>query len=287
MADRGYCANESHGVCNWLAHEVAPGSLCIACGLNRTIPSLDQPENLRAWGEIERAKKRLLYALLKMGLSTDGRQSGGHPLVFDFLLDAPTGHLNGVITIDIKEANPLERVRQRQAFEEPYRALLGHMRHETGHYFWPGLVAERCLEEFRALFGDERASYEEALKRHHAQGPPPDWQQRYVTAYASAHPWEDWAESWAHYLHMLAVLDTAVAAGMARLRRGWSLTSRDVYDEDDYEVLSKRWVALTIALNNLSRAMGHEDFYPFVISQPAHAKLRFVHRAVRGARLGR
>src|SRR6202011_5238904 len=39
----------------------------------------------------------------------------------------------------------------------------------------------------------------------------------HVTPYASAHPWEDFAETWAHYFHMVDTLETATAFGL-RLR---------------------------------------------------------------------
>ena len=279
-----YCANASYGVCNWLTVETDPNALCCACDLNRTIPNLNERGGLEAWSDLERAKKRLIYSLMRFGLPFDASASVKGPLTFDFIRDALTGHINGVVTIDITEADAVERERQRQQFQEPYRSLLGHLRHESGHFYWMVLIeAAGKLDAFRALFGDERDDYSASLARHHQMGPPPDWQERHVSSYASCHPWEDWAETWAHYLHMVDAVDTAEAEGMEPRVGGisfgkmWKTKPYDVYRENRFGALIGRWVPLTIALNSLSRSMGHDDFYPFVISGPAYEKLAFVH----------
>lgn len=283
-----YCANAAHAACNWLTPVDGSDGFCLACDLNRTIPDLSVQGNLDAWQELERAKKRLVYDLLRFGLPLDTRATGGERLTFDFLLNATTGHLDGVITIDVTEANAVERERQRLQFGEPYRSLLGHLRHESGHFYWNVLVAEAGKQDaFRALFGDERMDYGAALARHHTEGPPPDWSANHVSAYASAHPWEDWAETWAHYLHMVSALDTAQSAGMEPRASGlifgaaWPFKSYDVHREETFDALIERWIPLSIALNNMSRGMGHNDFYPFVIPAPALGKLAFVHHAIR------
>jgi hypothetical protein len=275
-----YCANAEFGVCNWLTPEEESNVFCKACDLNRLIPNLSEAGSLLAWRAIEHAKKRLVYSLMRFGLPFDGSASTKGPLTFDFVRNALTGHLDGVVTIDVSEADAVERERQRQHFDEPYRSLLGHLRHESGHYYWMVLVEEvGRLDEFREIFGDEREDYDAALTRHHSNGPAPDWQERYVSAYASSHPWEDWAETWAHYLHMVDALDTAAAEGMEG--HGLRLDLRDdIYSSVTFETLMARWVPLTIAMNSLSRSMGHDDFYPFVIPEPAYDKLAFVHRVV-------
>lgn len=275
-----YCANAEFGVCNWLTPESESNIFCKACDLNRIIPNLSEPGSLLAWRAIEHAKKRLVYSLLRFGLPFDGSASTKGPLTFDFVRNALTGHLDGVVTIDVSEADAVERERQRQQFDEPYRSLLGHLRHESGHYYWMVLIEEAGrLEEFREIFGDEREDYDAALTRHHAKGPAPDWQEQYVSAYASAHPWEDWAETWAHYLHMVDALDTAAAEGMEG--HGLRLDLRDdIYSSVTFGALMARWIPLTIAMNSLSRSMGHDDFYPFVIPKPAYDKLAFVHRMI-------
>ena len=275
-----YCANAEFGVCNWLTPETESNIFCKACDLNRLIPNLSEHGSLLAWRALEHAKKRLVYSLLRFGLPFDGSASTKGPLTFDFVRNALTGHLDGVVTIDVSEADAVERERQRQQFDEPYRSLLGHLRHESGHYYWMVLVEEADrLEEFREIFGDEREDYDAALVRHHNSGPAPDWQGRHVSAYASAHPWEDWAETWAHYLHMVDALDTAAAEGMEG--HGLRLDLRDdVYSGMTFGGLMARWVPLTIAMNSLSRSMGHDDFYPFVVPEPAYDKLAFVHRVI-------
>lgn len=284
------CANTAYRVCNWLTPAEASSSFCRACALNRIIPNLSEPGSLRAWAELERAKKRLIYSLLRFGLPFDRDVPADKgPMTFDFVRDALTGHLDGLITIDIMEADAVERERQRQQFQELYRSLLGHLRHETGHYFWMVLIdAAGHHDAFRALFGDERQPYGDAIARHYADGPPADWQGSFVSAYASSHPWEDWAETWAHYLHMADALDTAGAEGMEP-RRGrvplldqWrSKRTFDCYRDGDFQALFARWVPLTLSLNSLSRSMGHNDFYPFVIPVPVYRKLSFMHELIR------
>jgi hypothetical protein len=282
-----YCANAYHGVCNWLTPD-GDSPMCPACNLNRTIPNLSEQGSLDAWRDLERAKKRLVYSLLRFGLPFEASETAQGALTFNFVRSAVTGHLDGAITIDIMEADAVERERQRQQFQEPYRSLLGHLRHESGHYYWAMLVgATRLIDEFRILFGDERADYTSALSQHHGAGPPMGWHLSHVSAYASAHPWEDWAETWAHYLHMVDTLDTAEAAGMEPRTAGiafgtaWPFKVYDIYREETFAALMERWVPLTLAMNSLNRSMGHEDFYPFVLSEAAVTKLAFVHRAVR------
>ncbi len=284
-----YCANAAHKVCNWVTTVGDANGLCSACDLNRTIPNLSEPGGLAAWRDLEHAKKRLVYSLLRLGLPLDAGASGGGRLTFDFARDTVTGHIDGVITIDVIEADAVERERQRQHFGEPYRALLGHLRHESGHFYWMALVeTSPCLEEFRKVFGDERKDYQAALALHHANVPPVDWQVRHVSPYASSHPWEDWAETWAHYLHMVDALDTAEAEGMEPRAAGfslgaiWPFKKNDLYRDETFEALMDRWVPLTIAMNSISRSMGHDDFYPFVITAAVFDKLAFVHRVIRG-----
>lgn len=281
-----YCANYQPGVCNWLVPAHQPSELCHGCQLNRFIPNLADPSNVAAWAELERAKKHLIYALLRLGMPLQSK--GPRPdLMFDFVANATTGHVNGVITIDIAEADAVERERQRASLAEPYRSLLGHLRHESGHYYWMLLIGDGpLLGRFRELFGDERVDYASALARHHSENAPSDWMQWHVSAYASAHPWEDWAETWAHYLHIIDVIDTAIALGVRHQtwrNVGW-LAIFDAYRSSSMDDLMERWLPLALALNGLNRSMGHQDFYPFVLSPAAIEKLAFVHRVVRTAR---
>jgi len=204
-----------------------------------------------------------------------------------------TGHANGLITLNVEEADDAKREQIRHAMHEPYRTLLGHFRHEVGHYYWDRLIWDsKWLEPFRELFGDERASYAEALKRNYEQGPPPDWARSYISAYATMHPWEDWAETWAHYMHMVDGLGTALGFGLdaAEIEGDFDPFERDaLYAPDDpnalrFLTLLNGWLELVVILNEMARSMGQADFYPFVISPPAVAKLQFVQMVVADAR---
>jgi hypothetical protein len=301
------CANaDGPAACNWLLPADEPGSrgqrplLCRSCRLNRTIPDLAWADNAQAWARIETAKRRLVSQLLALGLPLATRVAGaGGPgsentqrgLAFDFLRELPggppvlTGHAAGLITLDIEEADDAVRERLRSQLGEPYRTLLGHLRHEVGHYCWDRLIAgSSWLEPFRQLFGDERADYQAALQRHYQQGPPADWPATHVSAYAASHPWEDWAESWAHYLHLLDTLDTALSFGLEAddVEVDVRPYGRDALtaDDPDFLALVNAWLELTALLNELSRSMGQPDFYPFVLSAAAVRKLHFVHRVV-------
>jgi hypothetical protein len=205
-----------------------------------------------------------------------------------------TGHDGGVITVNINEADDVERERMRVSMHEPYRTLLGHFRHEVGHYYWDQLIAGTAEEAgFREMFGDERADYGEALKRHYAEGAPTDWSAHFISAYASMHPWEDWAETWAHYLHILDTLETAYAFGL-RVRPGLAEPADglkadirvDPYRLESFDALIGLWLPLSFAVNSLNRSMGHPDLYPFVIPPAVMEKLRFIHGVCLRARFG-
>jgi hypothetical protein len=276
-----------------------PGNFCIACRHNRTIPDLSSPENLPRWRSIERAKHRLFYTLIDLGLPLRTRWEHPDGLAFDFLADQPsasfgpvmTGHANGVITINVKEADDAERERRRGDMGEPYRTLLGHFRHEIAHYYWGCLIAnsQTNLAAFRRTFGDERQDYSAALARHYADGPPANWPEDFVSAYASSHPWEDFAETWAHYLHMIDTLETASAFGIhvrPRVSKGAELAAKIDFDPHaaDLDRILAAWLPLTFAVNSINRSMGLHDLYPFVLGARVIAKLRFVHNLIRAAR---
>lgn len=297
-----FCANAQYDACTWLIEAQSRDSLCLCCRHNRTIPDVTLEANVAAWLMIERAKHWLFYSLIRLKLPLVTRMENQKTgLAFDFLAEPPeghaprvlTGHDNGLITISLKEADDAEREKRRVAMHEPYRTLLGHFRHEVGHYFWDRLVSGAMgpdngrLKRFRALFGDERADYGQALQRHYDQGPLNDWQSQFVTAYATMHPWEDFAETWAHYLHIVDTLETASAFGLSirpALTQGEELDASvdfDPYHAPTMQQLTESWLPLTVAVNSLSRAMGQPDLYPFVLSTPALEKLAFVHSLVR------
>ena len=291
------CGNYAEqDICNWAIPADDPNPLCRSCRLTRVIPDLNQDGARAAWYRLEAAKRRLIYSLMHLGLAIVSR--GDDPrrgLAFEFLADpgggdAPpvlTGHSSGVITLSIAEVDDAERERRRLQMREPYRTVLGHFRHEIGHYYWAWLIESGPrLEPFRALFGDERADYASALRQHHDNGPPRDWQERHVTAYASVHPWEDWAETWAHYLHMTDTLEMAAACGVSL--QPWldgdpKIETAAIPGNPElasFEELMDAWLPVTYLLNNLNRGMGLPDAYPFVLSEPALAKLRFVHDTI-------
>jgi hypothetical protein len=299
------CQNRSENVCNWAILGTDPNPLCESCRLTRLIPDLSVPGAKEAWYRLEMAKRRVICTLLSLGLPIRSDSEEQVPsLAFQFLANgapgqAPvlTGHSQGIITVNIEEADDAARERRRHELGEPYRTLLGHLRHEVGHYYWGRLLSDQSrLERFRELFGDDREDYGAALQRHYQYGPKADWQDRFVSAYASAHPWEDWAETWAHYLHMIDTLETAAACGVSvRSQHPGepaltappvepALTAPPAPVESAgtrFDWLIASWHTLTYVLNNLNRGMGLADAYPFVLSSPAVDKLRFVHEAVR------
>lgn len=286
VPDAGYrlCINYSqHNVCNWAVAVGDADERCLSCRLTQPTPELADESHRPAWFKLEAAKRRLVYTLQQLDLPTQG-------LKFEFRAEAPghsvmTGHANGLITINIAEADDAIREQRRANLQEAYRTLLGHFRHESGHYYWDRLISNgEHLDRFRELFSDERQDYSAALQRHYEQGAPASWQANFISAYASSHPWEDWAECWAHYLHMSDVTETAVSCGLTLRPRH----PNDPLLEPDPKLLRRRgfepvmdaWFAVTYVLNNLNRSLGQQDAYPFVLSGPAIEKLRFVHKVI-------
>lgn len=292
-----FCANADYAACNWLVPADEETPYCMACRHNRTVPDLSVPENVLHWRKLETAKHRLIYTLLKLRLPLRSKwEDADTGLAFDFMADpeepgAPkvmTGHDNGLITINLAEADDAERERRRHDLGEPYRTLLGHLRHEVGHYYWDRLVRDGGqLEAFRELFGDESEDYAEALKRHYARGPAEDWQESFISSYASAHPWEDFAETWAHYLHIIDTLETAKAFRVSvnpEATPGTDLAASvdfNAYETTDFDKILEAWLPLSFAVNSLNRSMDLPDLYPFVLSPAVTGKLDFIHRLVR------
>ena len=301
------CSNlEAPAACNWLIpggtvdHRQTPTNLapgyCLSCSLTHTIPDQSKPENQELWRRLEIAKRRLLSQLLSLALPVETRIERPNGIAFDMLEEVPggpkvlTGHDEGLITLNIGEADDVQREKIRAAMHESYRTLLGHFRHEIGHYYWDRLVLNtQWHAPYRALFGDESVDYAESLKRHYENGPPADWPLHYVTSYATTHPWEDWAETWAHYLHMADTVDTAVSFGIDAKAVEIVIdpyTPADLWQPDHPNANSflnflNSWLVLTQALNEFSRSMGQPDHYPFVLPREAIAKLHFIHEVIR------
>jgi hypothetical protein len=292
---RWLCTNIKMDACNWLVDDGSNDAYCAACCHNGTVPDLSDPARLSGWRELEVAKHRLFYSLLRWKLPLKTRaEDPEHGLIFNFLADDPatgnkvmTGHDNGVITVALTEADDIERERRRLQMNEPYRTLLGHFRHEVGHYFWDILVHDGGrLEACRAIFGDDRIDYAEALARHHSTGASPDWQRHYVSAYATMHPWEDFAETWAHYLHIVDTLEMAAEFGLKvhpkRDKEG-GLSAQidfDPYIVQSFDPISRAWLPFVFAMNSVNRAMGTRDLYPFALSPRVLIKLEFIHQLI-------
>jgi len=291
------CHNHTeHQACNFAIRQEDEHPLCVSCRQTLVLPDLSVADNHERWYRIEIAKRRLYYTLAKLGLvdadAPDGERAGP---AFQFLADLPgqqvmTGHLDGLITLNVVEADDPERARRRIEMHEPYRTLLGHLRHESGHYYWDVLIRDgEQQERFRELFGDESQDYGASLARHYAaQAQPSDWQDHFVSAYATSHPWEDWAETWAHYLHMVDLLESA-ASFHTRLE----VPGGDTDEVDnpfelqgvDFAQLVDQWVPVTLLLNSLNRSLGQDDAYPFALSPGALRKLEFVHDVIERARV--
>jgi hypothetical protein len=288
------CQNSAlHQACNFAVPAADPNPLCVSCRQTRILPDLSVPENRDRWVRIEAAKRRLFYTLARLGLASSAPPNGERDgPIYEFLADLPgqqvmTGHAQGVITINVAEADDTERTRRRLAMHEPYRTLLGHLRHESGHFYWDRLIRDAGqLEAFRAMFGDESLDYAQALQNHYARGgAPAGWQDRHVSAYATAHPWEDWAETWAHYLHMVDLMETAASYNTRLSVPGNGGEIEEVMNPletgvPDFDALVDQWVPVTLLVNSLNRSLGQEDAYPFALSPGALEKLRFVHRVI-------
>jgi hypothetical protein len=294
---RRFCANADYDVCNWLFADGGQDRLCVACRHNDTIPDISLASHLSAWRDIELAKHRLFYSLLRWKLPLTTRaEDPNHGLAFEFLADPPqpsgprvmTGHDDGVVTIALAEADSAVIEKRRAELAEPYRSLLGHFRHEVGHHFWDILVRDGGrLAQCRAVFGDDSQDYQAALRRHYAQGAPAHWAERFVSAYATSHPWEDFAETWAHYLHIVDTLETASAFGL-RIAPAidcegphFARLDFDPYVTGSIEQIIDVWAPFIVAMNSVNRAMGRPDLYPFVLAPAVVEKLRFIHDLVR------
>lgn len=293
------CVNRQQDICNWMVPLESEHAHCLSCRTTHTIPALSKQENLGYWAALEQAKRRLFYTLLELVLPTPNKlDDPANGLSFEFLEQQTpkqrvlTGHDEGVITLNVAEADDARRENIRVSMHEPSRTLLGHFRHEIGHYYWDRLVRGTAwIDEYRALFGDERVDYEEALKKHYAM-PVLDWPQRYISAYASSHPWEDWAETWAHYLHMVDGVETAASLGtrLDHAAPGGPTLVVDGIDlgmESIKQTIIEQWLPVSQFINAMDRSLGTRDSYPFIVVAPVVEKLDFIHRVVQAGSSGR
>ncbi|AUX79508.1 MULTISPECIES: zinc-binding metallopeptidase family protein [Sinorhizobium] len=297
-----FCANAPIDGSNWLVNADDPNPLAIPARYNRIIPSTGTAQGRERFHKIGAAQRHLFYSILRFDIPCPDRGSDPHGgLVFDFLEDAiddlghsvpaMTGHEDGLISIRAAEADDAVRETVRVSMGEPYRTLLGHFRHEIGHFFFQQLVAGTdMLAEARQLFGDEREDYDSALQKHHGEGSFVDWRQRFISAYASCHPAEDFAECWAHFFHIVDTLESARAFGLSvepfRHRDLDAEVKFDPYRAESAQQLVEAWVPISLALNTFQRSMGQRDIYPFVLAPPVIEKLDFINRLIKAARQG-
>jgi hypothetical protein len=303
LALTGYkrCANATQALCNWLLPAASADTLCHSCRLNRTIPDLRTPRNRHLWRPMENAKRRLLRTLLSLGIQLPTRAADPvNGLAFDIVSThvdpaVTTGHLRGIITVNLEEADDTYRQINRQQLGEKNRTLLGHFRHESGHYLWYRFLmnlewAHPSRQAFREIFGNESQDYSASLRSHYSTGPLPGWEQQYISAYAASHPWEDWAETWAHYLQIIDGLETCESLGihvnsitlpliMLPGAAGTLPAFLGTTPQEDGTFLAmlQRWICLSTVLNEISQSLGEAPLYPFIISVPVARKLRLAH----------
>jgi hypothetical protein len=292
------CTRQQWG-CNWMVRENSHSGRCLSDRLNRNRPESDDTIGLEQLARASLAKRRLLFQLYELGLPVVPYYEQEAGLAFDLVSSTSgervmTGHMNGVITVDLSEVSDPHREALRVALNEEYRTMLGHFRHEIGHYYWQKLVDDLELHtSFRELFGDEQADYGAALNRHYRLGSPPNWRESYLSHYATTHPWEDFAETFAHYLHIRDTLQTAASFGL-NVDGPPSLLPDDVRSQYvsappiegrnlTFEQIMGLWRPVYLALNHLNRAMGQNDFYPFALPPTVLLKLEYVHQLVRMA----
>ena len=291
VEDRAFvrCANAAFVGCNWVVPGPAGATFCRSCSLTRTRPPDRDAEAHERFIEAEAAKRRLVAQLLDLDLPIASFEEHPEGLGFDLLSSrfdqVMIGHEDGVITLDLAEADDAHRERVRVDLGEAYRTVLGHFRHEVGHYYWMVLVRDGGrLDEFRDRFGDERADYGQAVSSHYGGSGPTGWEGHYVSAYATMHPWEDWAETFAHYLHLRDTLQTASETGVTVVDPLGLVADapQQGAEEGPFDELVREWIALAAALNALNRSMGAGDLYPFVLAPEVIDKLAYVDALVRG-----
>ncbi len=291
-----FCPNAKYDICNWLVRDDCGEDYCQACRYNGLVPDPKTTDGLRRWREISDAQRHLFYSFLRWDLPRPGRKEdplGG--LLFDLKDDeilpdgsckpVLIGHDEGHIVIRTAEADAPTREQQRTDMNEPYRTLFGHFRHETGHFIWNKLVRDAGkIEGFRAVFGDESVDYGQALEKHYREGPGRGWGSRYISYYATTHPWEDFAECFAHVLHIVDSLETAHMFGIALAPIGKdAMTAHanfDPYSVLDFARIADVWIPLSMALNSIHHSMGERDLYPFILTPAITAKLGYVHSLI-------
>lgn len=299
-----------YDVCNWLIPSEENQEFCLACRLNYTIPDLDVPGNFSRWYRLEIAKRKMIYGLISLGLPIIPKAENSEKgFGFSFMADLPpgvpmetlgedkrvvTGHANGMITINLAEADDVWREKTKVEMQESYRTLLGHFRHEIGHYYWDLLIRNsRWLSQFEEIFGDWKKDYAQALGTHYTKGPGRNWSDEYISDYATAHPWEDWAETWAHYMLMTGTIETAFEHQMMNSlelshehAEYWRSSEKLDFFDLSFDLIFDTWLKLTALLNDLNLSMGYDFAYPFSLTEPVKKKISFVHDLIRSEKGG-
>jgi hypothetical protein len=278
------CLNAAWG-CNWVLPAAVGATWCRSCALTRGRPDDARPAAIAAWALAEASKRRLVHQLDRLALPVQGRSAAAPDgLVFD-LVYLPgerglTGHLDGVVTLDLAEADPVHRDALRRQLGEPFRTFLGTLRHEVGHHYWRSLIGQvDNVGRFRSLFGDERTDYGEALRHHYGNAAAAWDEQHFVTRYAQSHPHEDWAETFAHYLHIVDLVDTAAAHGLVDIGTGGGDALPVPADATIAQIL-ELWRPIARALDDLADAVGSPHVYPVAPAAAVVDKLAFVHAVV-------
>jgi hypothetical protein len=285
---RIFCSNYNLGVCNWFINNNENSEFCLACSLNRVVPDRYHKDYFEKWQKLEIAKHRLVYQLLKLKLPIKSKLKHEDGICFDFLSKnnskkTLTGHADGVVTIILTEADSVHREQIRKQMDEPYRTLIGHFRHEIGHYYWTLLFNNSNIANYRNVFGDERLDYGKALENYYKNGASKHWNQNYISKYATSHSWEDWAETWAHYLHLMDTLETANSLGINfnpekdYVKKLVYSSCLNPYKTTNFKDVFNASVTLTSSVNSLNRSMGLPDIYPFIVPQNVVKKLTFIH----------
>ena len=278
------CANRHLAECNWLGEGRAGSrAVCIVPTDPHTAPRHrhSRDDGLRE----RRASQTAAHSRTRGTRPSHRRTRRGlrYGLAFDLLSSACekvfTGHDNGIITLDLAEGDDVHREQLRVAMDEPYRTLLGHFRHEIGHYYFYRLIGSSpdLLSRSRELFGDPDADYQEALDRHYSQGAPSGWDQQFVPSYATMHPAEDWAETFAHYLHIRDTLDTAAAFGFAPANAGYQqrVLGPQRVRHDDSNV-----VAVELVAEHGQPLDGQGRPVPVRVAGAGPGKMRFIHNVI-------
>ncbi|PWQ98240.1 zinc-binding metallopeptidase family protein [Leucothrix pacifica] len=309
--------NAKYQVCNGMVNlntydgDEGDEVLCAGCQFNETIPDLTVVEHIPLWKKMETAKRRAIYTLKAFSLPVRNlSEDPKNGLSFSFTTDRDvtdhfasrledkepvlTGHSFGHITINLAEANEVARSHTKLAMGERYRTLLGHFRHELGHYYFDQLIfgSPEKHELCKHYFGDDQLSYQDALDRHYKEGAPANWSENFISQYATMHAYEDWAETWAHYMHIMDTLETAKNFSITGSTSSNSVETEDVDDlslpQDAYffsgqtsiTTILETWIDFSVILNSLNRSMGLNDAYPFILTKPVRAKLSFIHHAI-------